>query len=93
MPKNNAHVRLELSDHGQDFLWFIVHNGVIAKAGPFQNRIWSGKAVLNAEFIVGQQVELLIGGERRFINYPIESVTVLDGLEPKSNAIQGGSHE
>lgn len=93
MSKDNAVVRLDLADRGQDFLWFIVHNGVIAKAGPFQNRIWSGKAVLNAEFIVGQQVELLIEGERRFINYPIERVTVLNGLKPKSNAVQGGSHE
>ena len=86
MSKYNAAVRLDLADHGQDFLWFIVQGGVIAKAGPFQNRIWSGKAVLNAEFIVGQQVELLIEGERRFINYPIERVTVLEGLDAVHNA-------
>lgn len=93
MSKDNAPVRLDLADHGQDFLWFIVHNGVIAKAGPFQNLIWSGKTVLNTEFSVGQQVELLIAGERRFINYPIEHVTVLDELKPTSNAGKGGSHE
>lgn len=81
MPQKNKRLRLDLADHGQDFLYFIVDGGKVIEAGPFQNGIWSGKQVLNTEFNVGDKVEMVIQGESRFINYPIESITVLDGLD------------
>lgn len=39
-------VRIELEDKGQDLLWLEVNNeGVVEKAGPFQDSIWRGSIV------------------------------------------------
>jgi len=86
MSKDSVAVRLDLADHGQDFLWFIVQGGQIVKAGPFQNWIWRGKPVSNGQFSVGDRVEIVLEGKRRFINYPIERVTLLDGKHPVLSA-------
>ncbi|MGK2889842.1 MAG: hypothetical protein ACSLEN_14315 [Candidatus Malihini olakiniferum] len=81
MTQKNKRLHLDLSDHGQDFLYFIVDGGKIIEVGRFQNGIWSGKQVLNTEFNVGDKVEMVIQGKSRFINYPIESITVLEALD------------
>lgn len=40
--------RIQLEDHGQDFLWWDVdENGVVTDCGPFQGWLWEGTTVLN----------------------------------------------
>lgn len=76
--------KLEFEDHGQDFLYFIVQGGAVVDAGPFQSRIWVGKKVLDREFTIGQRIEMVLGDKIRNLNYPIESVTVLNDYPLKS---------
>ncbi|EJC0002958.1 hypothetical protein OFY43_004869 [Salmonella enterica] len=75
MQKNKKRVLIEFADYGQDLLYFIVQDGIIIKAGPYHNDIYSGKRVLNSEFKIGGQVELSHKDKSTFIKYPIEALT------------------
>lgn len=73
-PGANA-VRLDLEDHGQDFTYFVVKDGVIVETGPFQAWVWNGREVQPAaardHFRPGDAILFKTG---KTLNYRVKSV-------------------
>lgn len=64
-------VRLDLEDHGQDFLSFYVKDSTIIGTTPFQGWIWNGRKLRASEFKAG---DIVIFADGNTLKYPIEKV-------------------
>jgi len=70
-----------LEDHGQDFLEWDIEDGEVVGCRPFQDWVWNGTKVHNADIRPGDILE--IGGrlgERTTLRYPVEKVEEKAGV-------------
>lgn len=73
--------RIELDDHGQDFLWWeIDDDGVVTGCGPMQGWVWVGVMVLNhADLEQGDVLHIQTqDGRTTTLNYRCREVQSLD---------------
>lgn len=61
---------IKFEDHGQDFLEWIVRNGVIIDCQPFQYKVWVGKKVR-----IEGNIILVKENDYMPVNYPVISIT------------------
>lgn len=76
-PPKPVAMRVELEDHGQDFLeWDLDEAGVVLDCRPFQAALWVGVRVRNhARLRAGSPLLLtLVNGDEITLNYPAAMV-------------------
>lgn len=78
-----AKTLIEFTDHGQDFLWWVVdEGGKVIECGPYQADIWCRLKVTNlATLKVGGVVEHSWDGRTGNIKYPVLSIQPLTPVE------------
>lgn len=79
-PKRPAPVlKVDLEDHGQDFLTWYVRNRIVIDCEPCQARIWIGTHIARLP-VVGEKLRIMNRHQRKYVelNYPVEAVTQLN---------------
>ncbi len=62
-------------DGGQDFLEWDIEDGKVVACRPFQEWLWKGTQVHNADIQPGDILEITTPrGDRTTLNYPVERV-------------------
>ena len=67
--------KIILEDHGQDFLEWIVKDGIVISCTPFQSQVWVGTQIHNTNIQKGDILNITTKfGSKSTLNYPVEEI-------------------